>query len=101
MPSRPPPRARSRSSRATQARRLGVEHGQQGRCGLPLRAGRHGDRATTGNAKIRSAAAQVAPVVITTCSALQAGRIVDVQSAGAAILNAYGSLLAAGALTKA
>ncbi|WP_280516311.1 hypothetical protein [Chelatococcus reniformis] len=40
-------------------------------------------------------------MVITTCSALQAGRIVDVQSAGAAILNAYGSLLAAGALTKA
>ncbi|GGC93246.1 hypothetical protein [Chelatococcus reniformis] len=57
--------------------------------------------ATTGNAKVQSAAAKVAPAVITTCTALQAGQVVDVQSC-AAVLNAYGSLLAAGAAaTKA
>ncbi|GGC68731.1 hypothetical protein [Chelatococcus reniformis] len=54
--------------------------------------------ATTGNAKIQQVAAQVAPAVIASCTALQAGKVVDVQSAGAAILNAYASLLAAGAI---
>ncbi|GGC91345.1 hypothetical protein [Chelatococcus reniformis] len=39
--------------------------------------------AATDDAKTQSAAAQVAPAVISTYTALQAGQIVDVQSAGA------------------